>query len=421
MKNIFLLLLLVPIALPAQQSLTIEQYRNRVVEYSNSLKMSSENLRAAQHNRAAAHADLLPSLAASANGSYQLGNSSQMAGMTLKDYSYTANATLQQVVWGGGAFSAQYSAAKTKEQIATATLQQSFEAVLYSAEITYWAFAAAAEQYSISERYVEIVDGLYQIVNTRFKDGYVSKTDLLMVQTRLNEAQMQLISSRQLYQTSLQNLNILVGKYEAVNYIAADSITSAVQLPARVQWSSVLDNRPEYQIAALNVELQHSNVRLAASPFNPTFVVGLQGIYGTQSINIDGSTKSYGVAFAQLNVPIFSWGKRRQSVGAAQAAVRAMEYSMSQTSDQISGELSNAYITVNETTKQLQVAYDNLAAASDNLSLNTFSYSEGRLPIIDVLQSQLSWIQAYTSYLNANYQLKVAISNCRKAAGEMRL
>lgn len=49
--------------------------------------------------------------------------------------------------------------------------------------------------------------------------------------------------------------------------------------------------------------------------------------------------------------------------------------------------------------------------------MNTFSYNEGKLPIIDVLSAQVSWLQAYTNVVSVNYQYKVALAEYAKALG----
>lgn len=53
--------------------------------------------------------------------------------------------------------------------------------------------------------------------------------------------------------------------------------------------------------------------------------------------------------------------------------------------------------------------------AHDNLVLNTFSYNEGKLPVIDVLSAQVTWLQAYTNVVSAYYQYKVALAEYERA------
>ena len=72
---------------------------------------------------------------------------------------------------------------------------------------------------------------------------------------------------------------------------------------------------------------------------------------------------------------------------------------------------------LNENWKQVEIANSTLEIAWENLKLNTFSYNEGKLPIIDVLSAQVSWLQAYTNVVSVNYQYKVALAEYAKALG----
>ena len=61
---------------------------------------------------------------------------------------------------------------------------------------------------------------------------------------------------------------------------------------------------------------------------------------------------------------------------------------------------------------------DEQKIAEENLDLNTFSYTEGKLPIIDVLSAQVTWIQSYSSLIQTWLQQKVSLADYNKAIGK---
>ena len=63
-----------------------------------------------------------------------------------------------------------------------------------------------------ADKYQSIVKQQYDIIQDRFNDGMISRTDLLMISTRLKEAELQYIKARQNYTLALQKLNILMGE-----------------------------------------------------------------------------------------------------------------------------------------------------------------------------------------------------------------
>ena len=64
-------------------------------------------------------------------------------------------------------------------------------------------------------------------------------------------------------------------------------------------------SRPDYAMAGLNVEYQKRQVKLTRSKYLPSLSVGLKENWGTQMLNLDGSTLWNTIAFASLNIPVF--------------------------------------------------------------------------------------------------------------------
>ena len=50
-----------------------------------------------------------------------------------------------------------------------------------------------------ADKYQSIVKQQYDIIQDRFDDGMISRTDLLMISTRLKEAELQYIKAPELY------------------------------------------------------------------------------------------------------------------------------------------------------------------------------------------------------------------------------
>lgn len=403
----------------AQDPISLKEYRQLVVDYSNQLKISRENIEASDSKVRKLRTGYYPSLAGSATANYLTNVPISFPGLALKNYTWSSQLALQQNVYTGHAVRNQTEAARIELSISQLGEKLTIENVLYSADLTYWAFAAAEHQLGVTQQYVDIVNRLYDIVNTRFEDGYVSRTDLLMVETRLNEAKMQNIAAEKLYRSSIQQLNTMMGAVQMRDYLPTDTIAMAVDMPGVVDLGRALEQRPDHLIAQKQVDLAARNVRLARAPYNPQFVLGVQGVYGTSSPNFTGKTTLYGVGYASLNIPIFNWNERRHSVSMARAAERSSQWSALESANQVNGDLAVARSNMEQNLKQVEVADQNLKVSLDNLELNTFSYSEGKLPILDVLSAQLAWIQSYTAYVNSNYNLKVSIAEYNRAAGQM--
>lgn len=406
-------------ATSAQESLSLNQYRERVIGYSNSLKMSQEANIAAEHKYKASRAGYYPSLSFAADANYMV-NMPTFAGMALKNYTYSANLAIQQNVYTGNAVTNQTKAAKIEQLIASFDQLTARDNVIYASDMTYWSLAASMVQKDVAREYVGIIGSLLQTVNERFENGYVSRTDLLMVQTRMNEASVQLTAAEKLYYTSLQDFNTMLGNLSTETFSIADSIFMIKPIDYSASTLDVaLERRPDYLAASSEVDLQERVRRLARAKYNPQIMAGIQGVYGTSNPNISGNANIYGVAYASVRIPLFSWGERRNTVAQATCGLRAKEWALLDSRDKVNQELNNSKINLKQSLEQTEIAIRNLKISQENLDLNTYSYSEGRLPILDVLQSQVSWIQAYTSSVNACFQYHVAVADYQRALGQI--
>ena len=399
------------------QTLTVEQYRAKVLEYNQDLKQSKEAVKAAIYALKGVKTGFFPKLQLGGNYSYQIEDLEFMPGVDLKHDNYSAEAALSQNVYSGSAVRKQQEAAKLQRAIARLGEELTTDNIVYAADVSYWTVAANESLFYISQEFVMIVQELDGIVQKRFDEGAISKTDLLMVKTRLKEAELQQSTRSMNYQTAMQSFKIMMGAPLEEQVVIIDSIQKPVIVPALQPLEVALKRRADYQIAAQDFNLTKQQTKIIRSKYLPQLAVGLKETWGTPMINVDGKEKFATVAFAKLSMPIFNWGEKRQYVKQNRAMETSKELAMSKVEDQVKEELANAWVKLNENWKQVEIANSTLEIARENLKLNTFSYNEGKLPILDVLSSQATWLQSYTNVVSANYQYKVAYAEYVKILG----
>lgn len=399
------------------QTLSVEQYRQKVLEYNQDIQKSQQAVNGALYSLKGIKTGFFPKLDITGNYSYQLEKVEFLPGTDLKHDNYGVEAGLVQNVYSGSAVRKQYDVAKLQHAIAQLSVEHTVDNMIYAADVSYWSVAANRNLYELSEQFVQIVRELYEIVNKRFEEGAISKTDVLMVQNRLKEAELQLNTNSTNYKTALQSLNIMMGVEPDAAVVLTDSIQKVLWVPKQEGLNKALERRADYQSAIMGIEMAKLLTDMARSKYLPQLAVGIKEKYGTTLLNVDGKAQWATTAYAQINIPVFHWGEMRQNVRLSRTQEWTKELERSQLKDQVSKELNNAWVNVIEISKKLEIVYSSLDIAKDNLTLNTFSYNEGKLPIIDVLSAQVSWLQAYTNVVSVNYQYKVALAEYAKALG----
>ena len=422
MRNIYLTLLVSLWAgLVNAQSLSLAEYRTRVLNYNQDIKTSQEAVKSALFSLKGIKTGFFPKLDVTGNYSYQVESLEFFPGTDLKHDNYAVEAGLIQNVYSGSAVRKQYDAAKLLHAMAQLGVEYTVDNLIYAADVNYWTVVANRDLYQLSQQFVKIVGELYDIVNKRFEEGAISKTDVFMVQNRLKEAELQLNTSVMNYKTAVQALNIMMGMEASAEVVLSDSIQQAVWTPEQLDLEKALERRADYQTALMNIQLAKLQTGMVKSKYLPQLAVGIKEKYGTTLINIDGAADFSTIAYAQLNIPVFHWGERRQNVRVSRTQEETKELERSKLRDQVNQELNRAWTNVTEIAKKLDIVYSSLDIAQNTLTLNTFSYNEGRLPILDVLSAQVSWLQAYTNIVSVNYQYKVALAEYVKALGSRNL
>ena len=355
------------------QTLTVEEYRAKVLEYNQDIKQSREAVKAAIYALKGVKTGFFPKLQLSGNYSYQIEDVEFMQGVDLKHNNYSAEAALSQNVYAGSMVRKQQEAAKLQKAIARLGEELTTDNIVYAADVSYWTLAANESLFYISQEFVLIVKELDGIVQKRFDEGAISKTDLLMVKTRLKEAELQESTRNMNYQTAMQSFKIMMGVPLEEKWVIIDSIQKPVIVPGLQPLEVALKRRADYQIAVKDFNLTKQQTKIIRSKYLPQFAVGVKETWGTPLINVSGDEKFATVAFAKLSMPIFNWGEKRQYVKQNRAMETSKELAMSKVEDQVKEELANAWVKLNENWKQVEIANSTLEIARENLKLNTFS------------------------------------------------
>lgn len=406
--------------LQAQNAVTYTDFEQKVLDYSQTLKQSVAQQTAMKKAMQVAKTAFFPAVDAAGNYQYRINKYEMGFGgvsIPMEHDSYSAEVGVVQPIYAGGSIYQNYKATQIQSEIAGKAVELTTDNIIYAAEASYWGTAAQKEMYDTMCQYVEIIQGLAEVLKVRYQDGMISKTDLIQMEARLKEAELQRSSSFQSYQIALQNMNVLMGIEPLAALNVVDSVSQVVALPSYVGADVAMNVRPDYAISQLDVDYQKRQVRLAAAKYNPSLSIGFKETWGTQMLNISGETMFNSNVFASVQIPLFRWGARFKSTAAQKALLLGKQYALQEKQDQISQEVAKAWTNLNENIRRIQIANENCKLAEENLDLNTFSYTEGKLTILDVLSAQLTWIQSYTSMIQTYYEQKIALADYRKAVG----
>lgn len=419
---ITLSLLLLGLTAGAQQPyyLSREAYRDKVEAYSQILKQQKLKTMASTEARKIAHTGFLPKIDVNADGTLNMSdlNAWNEPVGEYRNHTYQGVFIVSQPLYTGGALNAQHKIAKADEKLNQLNEELTIDQIHYQSDAVYWNASASQAMLQAADKYQSIVKQQYDIIQDRFNDGMISRTDLLMISTRLKEAELQYIKARQNYTLALQKLNILMGE-EPNNPVDSLYTIDTASAPVQIlSLENVLQRRADYESTEVNIMKSQAQRKAALSQFNPQLNMYFSGGWATATPNLGYDVSFNPIVGINLNIPIFRWGARFKTNRQQKAYISIQKLQQSYVTDNINEELSAALTKLTETEYQVKTAKETMNLANENLDLVSFSYNEGKANMVDVLSAQLSWTQAHTNLINAYLSEKMAVAEYRKVISE---
>ena len=213
--------------------MTLKAYEDSVVNYSQVLKQKKEQFFAAKAKKDVSRTGYLPKISAAGSGTIDLKRLNQWHNPRgiYHPYTYFAGGNVSQVIYGGGSVIAQYKADEISEDISQQQVLLNVNDIFLQADNAYWTAAANQELLHVSREYYNIILNQYHIIKLKFDNGAIAKNDLLMITTRLKEAELDIKKAEASYLLAFQNFNILMGITPDHRPEKIESILSELDFP----------------------------------------------------------------------------------------------------------------------------------------------------------------------------------------------
>ncbi|MFR9651984.1 MAG: TolC family protein [Rikenellaceae bacterium] len=400
------------LSLTLQAQIPTDDYRQQVIAYSMELKSAEAAIDYATQTIAYNKRSRLPQLSASGNFRYLLHNE-----QGIKPTGIAIEPTIVQTIYSGGSNISQIKQAELSREIALCDAEYTMLEVEYAADYAYWNLWAMERYVASVEQYVSQIKGVRQAIKYRYDEGYTTKGDLLMITSQLNEAEYQLTTIKQSYLIALQDFNILRGFTLSLDVNMESIKPDTTALLHRASIDQIIDARPDYKAAILTEQQSQEATRQVKGSYNPQLTAGVSGSWYTHTPNYDHSTTLDGFAYLSLSVPIYRFGERRKAVARSQALERVNTYAIRSTQDMIVSEEASAWTSIVTSYAQLSTAKQSLTIASENLEISTYSYNEGLISIVELMQAQTSWINIFANSIESLFNYQIALSAYYKATG----
>ncbi len=332
--------------------------------------------------------------------------------------------TLTQPIFMGGKIVAMNKITKAAEEVARELSIAEAENVIYAVDAAYWMVVSLKAKHDLAVSYVNLLDTLNRNVELMMREGVATKTDLLSVQVKLNEANVDLVKVENGLVLSRMALAQVCGL--PVNTVLTladegkDVPINAFEKPA-YNLNDVYETRPDLKALALGVEVSKQQKKVALSSMLPS--VALIGSYEFSNPNMyDGFKKNFKGAFsvgAVVKIPIWHWGGDygKYKAAAVDETIRKLE--LDDARQLVALQVSQADFKMDEAVKTYEMTNTNLAKADENLHSAEVAFREGVSTTDLVMAAQTAWLKAHSEQIDAMIDLSLCKTYLSKVLGTL--
>ena len=271
----------------------------------------------------------------------------------------------------------------------------------------------------VAKDFKESIELLVDVVKDRVNEGYTDRNDLLMAEVKLNDAEYRLVQSLNDAEVARMSMNSFSG-IPFDEEVPTDSIV--IPLKEEPSYAGIIDmamtSRPEMLIASGNIDLQKSSARLANSQYMPKLSVGIDGSYSSPGYNFKADLNPNYAIYAKLSVPIFEWGKRRNTRKAGKYAIDMATENQRKVTDNVRLEVETAFYNYSQAVRKVSLTESSLNKAEESKELAFEKYREGNISIVEVINAEIYHLEAKVNFIQSKLNAQIARSGLERARGE---
>ena len=346
-------------------------------------------------------------------------------GVQPPNQSWNAGIQITQSIYEGGRLHAAIQAADATRKQAVAQYGSTVADTLLSVRLAYYDILLAAQQITVHEASVKLLEKELEDQHRRFDAGTVPHFNVLRAEVAVANERPNLIHARNQYRIAKNNLSNLLGYnlprdiWENIPLHLTDTFDTRpweVVLPDAIQ--QALQNRTELLALRQQVQLQKLNIVNAKAGYKPSLSVFAGYNWFNSSFNTDTADKLDGWnAGVEMNWNIFDGALTHGKIMQANAQYDRARTDLDDQSRQIELAVRTAYSEFIEARETLESQEKVQEEAEEALREARARAEAGSGTQLDVLDAETSLTQARTTQIQAEHDYVSARARLERAIG----
>jgi outer membrane protein len=322
--------------------------------------------------------------------------------------SYSGNLTLTLPIFDGFQRIADRKAASATEAAADAGLINQRFQVMLDTKRTFYQALATEELVRVAEAQVRRTQQQLQISVEKLRAGSATRSDSLRSTVEYGDARIALLQAQAAFATAQANLGRQVGVEGPVRAVR-DSDMPAFPDTTGLR-ATVMETAPSVVQAAAQARAATAQVTASRADYFPTFNTTVSGGYsgadwpwGTSPQYYDNWSLRLGVSWT-----LFDGFTRERALTNANVRRDNAQAEAADARRAASASLTEQLAAVATAFEQIDIARSSLAAATEDLRVQTERYRVGAATILELLTSQAALTQSEVSFIQRRFDYVVA-------------
>ena len=428
------LIIFITISFCYAQNYSLEQAVEIALQNKEALKASALELNASKQDIRSSYSGILPSVRISGSTTEstfpeQAIGFNQSSGEILNNVSSITSASssfsITQNIYDGGIWWNNIRLAKNNFRITEQFDRQIKTNIIRNVHFAYFNYLKAIQLLDVSRSNLMSSQQQLTLVQQQYDLGSAKKTDLLKAEVRFGQARIDVITNDASVKSAYRNLKNAMGLINSDQDFTIEEVEKPLELIPEFETGFELVQKFNPSVKAKQYQIMSAklNTKLARGSRLPVISLSASSSGADENLG-DAISNNYGDnqrtnASLSISIPIYTGNSISSRIQKAKIGVDKQESEYLTQLEDLSVQLEDYLDQLNNYIEVIPINETVLESAEEDLKLSQVRYSQGSTTILEVLNAQVSVVQARSSLVRSKYDAFIQQANLKALLGTL--
>ena len=428
------LIIFITISFCYAQNYSLEQAVEVALQNKEALKASALELNASKQDIRSSYSGILPSVRITGSTTEstfpeQAIGFNQSSGEILNNVSSITSASssfsIAQNIYDGGIWWNNIRLAKNNFRITEQFDRQIKTNIIRNVHFAYFNYLKAIQLLDVSRSNLMSSQQQLTLVQQQYDLGSAKKTDLLKAEVRFGQARIDVITNDASVKSAYRNLKNAMGLINSDQDFTIEEVEKPLELIPEFETGFELVQKFNPSVKAKQYQIMSAklNTKLARGSRLPVISLSASSSGADENLG-DAISNSYGDkqrtnASLSISIPIYTGNSISSRIQKAKISVDKQESEYLTQLEDLSVQLEDYLDQLNNYIEVIPINETVLESAEEDLKLSQVRYSQGSTTILEVLNAQVSVVQARSSLVRSKYDAFIQQANLKALLGTL--